>query len=40
MSEECKTCIWQYNGICCCSGIKPCELSEDVDADVEDFDDL
>lgn len=38
MSEECKTCIWQHNGICCCSGIKPCELPEDTDA--EDFDDF
>lgn len=28
MNDECKDCIWNYNGICTCQGIKPCDVEE------------
>jgi len=27
---KCKNCEWNYNGLCTCSGIKPCDVDSEI----------
>lgn len=29
--NQCIACEWNYNGICCCEGVKPCYVIKPLD---------